>query len=358
MKRLKVTALALAAAGVGMKLGRVALRPRYRLSQKTVLITGGSRGLGLLMAHEFARQGARIVITARDAAELERAHDLLSRDGADVLAYPCDITIPSELDGLVATALDWFGTIDVLVNNAGTIQVGPMETMAFEDYERAMDTHFWAPLRLTAAVLPAMRRRHEGRIVNISSVGGLVSVPHLLPYCASKFALTGLSEGLAIELAKDGVKVTTVCPGLMRTGSARNAFFKGRHRAEYAWFSIADALPITSMSATRATRRIVTACRRGETRLVLSWQAKLITVANALFPGTTATVSSWINGLLPSSDGQPQYAKRGSEIASTLPYSPLTVLADRAARRTNQQPPSTLRWASNASFSVEGWHTV
>ena len=256
---------------------------------------------------------------------------------------------PAQLKSLVATAIDWFGSIDVLVNNAGTIQVGPMDTMTFADYERAMETHFWGPLRLTTAVLPEMRHRGEGRIVNISSVGGMVAVPHLLPYCASKFALTGLSEGMRAELAKDGVLVTTVCPGLMRTGSARNATFKGRHRAEYAWFSIADALPFTSMNAQRATRRIVTACRRGEARLVLSWQAKLITVANALLPGLTAGLSSLANRLSPRSEGHARpEAKRGSESESSLSPSVLTVLADRAARRNNEMPPSALRWIGRA----------
>src|SRR6185503_4123757 len=120
------------------------------------------------------------------------------------------------------------------------------------------------------AVLPEMRARREGRIVNITSIGGKISVPHLLPYSASKFALVGLSEGLRAELAKDGIVVTTICPGLMRTGSPRNATFKGQHRAEYAWFSIGDSLPVTAMSADRAARQILTACKRGEAEVVLS----------------------------------------------------------------------------------------
>src|SRR5204863_5194639 len=120
------------------------------------------------------------------------------------------------------------------------------------------------PLFTTLSVLPAMRRQGEGRIVNISSIGGKIAVPHLLPYDASKFALTGFSEGLRAELLKDGIYVTTVCPGLMRTGSPRNADFKGQHEAEYAWFSIGDSLPGMSMSAEAAAERIVTAFRQGE----------------------------------------------------------------------------------------------
>src|SRR5204863_2590958 len=125
----------------------------------------------------------------------------------------------------------------------------------------------------TLDVMPDMRARREGRIVNISSIGGKVSVPHLLPYSASKFALVGLSEGLRAELAKDGIVVTTVCPGLMRTGSPRNAQFKGQHRAEYAWFTLSDSMPFFSQSAERAARQILSACRHGEAEVVLSLPA-------------------------------------------------------------------------------------
>lgn len=141
--------------------------------------------------------------------------------------------------------------------------------MTLKDYEDAMKTHFWGPLYAMMAVLPEMRARRAGRIVNISSIGGKVGVPHLAPYCASKFPLTGLSQALHAELATDGIKVTNVCPGLMRTGSPRNATFKGQHRAEYAWFTISDSLPFTSISAERAARQILAACKRGEAEVVL-----------------------------------------------------------------------------------------
>src|SRR5690606_33875253 len=110
---------------------------------------------------------------------------------------------------------------------------------------------FWGPFYCIDAVLGGMRRRGEGRIVNVSSVGGRVGVPHMVPYCAGKFALVGFSESLRAELRSSGIRVTTVCPGLMRTGSPRNALFKGRHRAEYAWFAIADSLPLATISSER-----------------------------------------------------------------------------------------------------------
>src|SRR5919201_401355 len=237
--------LATAAAGA-LFAARALVRAQraYDVRGKTVLITGGSRGLGLVLARELAREGARIAICARDATELERAREDLAARGADVLAVPCDLTKRAQVEELVNDVRAHFGRIDVLINNAGVIQVGPIDVMTLEDYEEAMRTHYWGPLYAILAVLPQMRQRGEGRIVNISSIGGKVSMPHLLPYNASKFALVGLSEGLRAELAKDGIVVTTVCPGLMRTGSPPNAYFKGQNEKEYAWFAISDALPL------------------------------------------------------------------------------------------------------------------
>src|SRR5439155_26253999 len=143
------------------------------------------------------------------------------------------------------------------------------------DYQESMDVHFWGPLHAMNAVLPLMRARGGGRIVNISSIGGKVGVPHLAPYCASKFALVGLSESAAAELRKDNIYLTTVCPGLMRTGSARNALFKGRNEQEYTWFTLSGSLPGMSQCAERAARRIVNACRWGEPELITSLPAAL-----------------------------------------------------------------------------------
>src|SRR5205085_5737710 len=139
--------------------------------------------------------------------------------------------------------------------NAGIIGVGPIQTMTLADFEEAMKINFWSAVYTIEAVLRDMIRRGSGRIVNITSIGGKISVPHLLPYCASKFALVGLSEGLHAELTQQGIVVTTVCPGMMRTGSPRNAEFKGRHRAEYAWFSIGGSLPLISIDSHVAAKR-------------------------------------------------------------------------------------------------------
>jgi short-subunit dehydrogenase len=308
----------------------------YDLKDKTVLITGGSRGLGLVMAREFAREGSRLAICARDQDELEQARIDLETLGAEVLAVRCDVRNKQDVAQMVSAVNNRFGHVDVLVNNAGVIQVGPIEVMTAEDFELAMKAHFWAPLNTIMAVLPSMRQRKAGRIVNISSIGGKVSVPHLVPYSASKFALVGLSKGLRAELMKDGISVTTICPGLMRTGSPRNAEFKGKHRYEYAWFSISDALPLLTVSAENAARQIVRACKRGQAELVISLPAKIAVLFDSLFPEATSRILGLTNQWLPDAGGVGTERVKGKDSASSWSPSWLTTLNDEAAIRNNE----------------------
>ena len=308
----------------------------YDLKNKVVLVTGGSRGLGLVLAREFAAEGARLAICARDEEELDRARADLESRGAEVMTHRCDVTNREDVLRMIAAVETGFGAVDVLVNNAGVIQMGPIEVMTPADFEKAMNAHFWAPLNTMMAVLPRMRARKSGRIVNISSIGGKVSVPHLVPYCASKFALTGLSRGMRTELLKDGIAVSTICPGLMRTGSPRNAGFKGKHRYEYAWFSISDALPLLSVSAERAAREIVSACRTGRAELVISVPAKLAVLFDNLFPELTSDLFGLANRLLPAPGGIGQREAKGKESSSVFSPSWLTTLNESAAMRNNE----------------------
>lgn len=333
------TAWAVAAGSLGAFLGaRAVVRHRRRISfaGKTVLITGASRGLGLVMARKFAEEGANVAICARNDDDLTRARADLRSYGVDVLGVQCDVTARPQVEGMIDGLNRHFGGIDVLVNNAGTIAVGPMETMTVADYEEAMKTHFWAPLFTTLAVLPQMKARGAGRIVNVSSIGGKIAAPHLLPYSASKFALVGFSEGLRAELEKDNIYVTTVCPGLMRTGSPRNALFKGRHREEYTWFTLSDSLPPASISADTAARRIIRACRYGEAETMVSFPARLATTIHGVFPGMTSELSAWIHQMLPEPGGIGTGRALGKESETDLTRSKLTALTQQAAVANNE----------------------
>jgi NAD(P)-dependent dehydrogenase (short-subunit alcohol dehydrogenase family) len=308
------------------------------LRGQVVVITGSSRGLGFALAQEFARKGARLVICARNERDLERARRALVDLGAEVLAVPCDVGERAQAQRLIDEATVRFGRVDVLVNNAGTIMVGPLEVQTLADFEEAMASMFWSTVYTSLAVLPQMRQRKSGRIVNITSIGGKVSVPHLLPYGAAKFAAIGFSEGLHAEVAKDGVKVVTVVPGLMRTGSPINAIFKGKHQQEYSWFSLGDSLPVTSMSARRAARQIVRATRQGRPEVMLSLQAQAAARLHGLFPGTASAVLGVVNRFLPASGGVGQERRLGKESETRVTQSFLTTLGQRAARRYQLHP--------------------
>ncbi|HUN84755.1 MAG TPA: SDR family NAD(P)-dependent oxidoreductase [Terracidiphilus sp.] len=276
-----------------------------RLRGKVVLITGGSRGLGLALAQEFGRRGAKLVLTARDIEELERAKSLLIRQNAienpaDILVLPADLRKPEEADYVVQSATERFGRVDILVNNAGIITVGPVEDQTVRDFHDAMDSNFFSGVHCTFAVAPQMLRRKDGVIVNIASIGGKVAFPHLLPYTASKFACVGFSEGLNAELRSKGIHVLTVCPGLMRTGSHIHALFTGDLAREYQWFSLLANMPGISTSAARAARRIVRAAILGETEIAITVPAIAASRLSNLAPGVSARVMGAVNRVLPS----------------------------------------------------------
>jgi NAD(P)-dependent dehydrogenase (short-subunit alcohol dehydrogenase family) len=314
-------------------------RKPIHFRDRVVVITGGSRGLGLLMARELAAEGARIAILARDPAELDLARrELAAVGGQRVLALPCDVGNEDEVRWAIELAAERFGQLDVLINNAGVIQAGPLEHMTIRDFEEAMRIHFWGPFFATLASLPYLRRQETGRIVNISSIGGRIAIPHLAPYSASKFALAGLSDGLRSELAREGIYVTTVFPGLLRTGSHVNARFKGKREEEFAWLALADATPLTSMAGRRAARRILEACRYGEPALTLTPQAKAIAIANTVAPNAVARLLELAARLLPGprKDGGGEEARPGWQSTSRWVPSLLTRLADEAAVENNE----------------------
>jgi NAD(P)-dependent dehydrogenase (short-subunit alcohol dehydrogenase family) len=186
-------------------------------------------------------------------------------------------------------------------------------------------------------IVPSMRRRGFGRIVNISSIAGRIAVPHLAPYCASKFALTGLSDAVRTELDQYGIRVTTVAPGLMRTGSPVNADMKGRHEAEYAWFAISDSLPGLSASAESAASQIIEACRYGDPELTITLPAKIAIIANHLVPGAIARAMIVANRFLPGpSEVDGERGKRGADSRSRWAPSAATALTDKAAVVNNE----------------------
>jgi len=311
------------------------------LRGKVVLITGGSRGLGLAMAREFGSRGAIVAICARDDDELHRAQNDLIARGVRLHTFVCDVSDRQQVESMVQELAEQLGPVDVLVNNAGIINVGPFSEMDLEEFGHAMKVMFWAPLYTTLAVLPSMRARNRGSIVNITSIGAKVSVPHLLPYSCAKFAALALSEGLHTELAPDGIRVTTIVPGLLRTGSHLNAEFKGKQAHEYTWFATAAATPLISIGAARAARSIVCATIRGDSEKILSIPADAAARFHGLFPGLTSELLSLVNRMLPTGTQLSGDARPGHHVEAGLNsrmWKLITVLGRNAAKSLNELP--------------------
>jgi short-subunit dehydrogenase len=334
---LLIAACIILTVSVLLLLNRQWLEQSYTLSNKVILLTGGSRGLGLVMARQLLQAGARLAICARDEAELQRTRTELEQQG-EVLALTCDVTNQAQVEQMVQQVQQRFGVIDILINNAGADIVGPLENLTIQDYDDLIKLHFWAPLYTSYAILPQMQQRKSGRIVNISSIGGKVVSPHMVAYCASKFALVGLSESMRTELARTGIAVTTVCPGFIRTGVIEHAIMKGQNRKEFAWFSIGDSLPLISTSAERVARATIAGLRRGDAEVIVPFPAWLATKFYALFPGFTSNLLSFANRLLPKPGGIGQERAFGADSHSSWSPSWLTALSNRAAQRNNEIP--------------------
>jgi short-subunit dehydrogenase len=309
------------------------------LAGEVAIVTGASRGLGLELARELGRHSVRLVICARHASALREVADQLRADGVEVTAISCDITEESSARLLVDTALSTYGRLDIVVNNAGIIQVGPVASSQLSDYESAIRTMALAPVRLTLTALPVMRERGHGRILNITSIGGKISVPHLLPYCMAKFAVVAFSEGLRAELGSGPITVTTAVPGLMRTGSHVQAMFRGQREKEFTWFSLGASLPLISKDATRAAKRIVSAMRGRRAEVILTPFGQVAARGAAIFPTITARVLHAVSLTLPkAADGSGELA-RGEELRPALSgrlFDRLTTLGRSAARRLNE----------------------
>lgn len=308
------------------------------LHGQVALVTGGSRGLGLLIAQEFAREGCKIAICARDYAELQTARAEILKSGADVFIVKCDVSNRAEVESMVAQVTNHYGQIDLLVNNAGIIEVGAVQDMTIEDFEEAMGIDFWGVVYATLAVLPQMRTRKAGRIVNITSFGGKVAVPHLLPYSAAKFAAHGFSLGLNGELAQEGITVTAIAPTTLRTGSYVNVPYKGDAQKEFNWFSLGASVPGLSMSAERAARQVVEATKRGEAERILGLQAVVGSKFYALFPNLSADLSGFANRLMPRPGGTRTVQGQPLQKQAASPLQTLLSLGKQAAQRLNQYP--------------------
>ncbi len=315
---------------------------------------GASRGLGLLVSQELLERGFTVHGCARDAAELEGAARILTASvppseewASRFVPHVCDVRDADAVARLVRDVVDAEGRLDVAIHVAGVIQVGHADALTLGHYHDAVDTMLWGPVHLALAVVPVMRAAGRGRIGIVSSVGGLVAVPRLVPYSVAKFGAVALAEGLYAELAGTGVTVTAVTPGLMRTGGHVHARFVDDPPSDYAWFAPAASLPLLSVSAPRAAYRIVEGVLAGRPTVELTPLTMVARRVHGLAPALTVRTLGLVSRLLPGPatraadpgstagpavEGADARKALGSRIVDALSVD------DRAARRHNEVP--------------------
>jgi short-subunit dehydrogenase len=254
-----------------------------QISGKVVLITGASEGIGAACAREFASSGARLSLTARNAEGLHRAAP------PDALVTPGDITVDADRRRIVESTLERFGAIDILINNAGAGIYQPSWEMPMEEARSLMELNFFAPLAMTQLVVPLMRERRSGMLVNVGSIGGKVVLPWLTLYSVTKSALGALTEGQRVELMRDGVRTMLVCPGYVKTGFQKNV------RSGQAPEKVQNArrFAITPEQCAQAIRRGV---ERDARTIVTPRSGWLFVLAMRLFPSIVEARMAAING--------------------------------------------------------------
>ncbi len=243
-----------------------------RFKDQVVMITGGGRGIGHATALEFAEEGAKLVLAGRRMDALRTAAHECRELGVAAEAVHCDVAVEDDLNGLVTTAMEHYGRIDVLVNNAGVVAGGRLDEIGADDVGRMVGVNIWAPVRLTQLVLPHMRAAKSGAIVNVSSLAGRMGLPYYATYCASKFALRGFSEALRREVAPDGIHVMAVFPGGTATDMIESVEF--------------DRFGMSIATAGQVARAIVRGVRWKQAEVFIGIGESLISRWNDVMPWT------------------------------------------------------------------------
>lgn len=258
----------------------------------TVLITGASQGIGKATTLLFAQQGYDIVLAARQADRLEAVAAEVQALGRNALAVPTDVREPEQVNALVQKALERFGAIDVLINNAGVYLLGSVEDCTLKDWHQIIDTNLWGYIHTIYALLPHFLERGTGIIVNVGSIGGKVPIPYQVPYTASKYAVTGLTESLQAELKPKGIQVCGVHPNFIKTDLMERAIFRGKDeqdaRERHDFVEKALKSPILEKPE-QVAQAIWDAVKHQQSEVMVG-SANVSNAAYKLFPGAVQSV--------------------------------------------------------------------
>jgi ketol-acid reductoisomerase len=248
---------------------------KYDFRGRVVLVTGAASGIGRATAEAFARAGANVALTSRDTKQLEAIAEQLRPLGVKVSTHYLDVTDRGEAFAAIETVAKEFGRLDILVNNAGIGQCLRLGDLQGEDARKIVDTNLMGIIHCIQAALPIMKKQGSGQIVNVSSTAGHKGMPFLSVYCATKFAVRGLTESLRMELHKEGIEVISVCPGTTDTDFFRHAITNGKGWwLKSPWTHAPDGV----------AERILHACARHKREVVLTPEGKLMVIINKFVP--------------------------------------------------------------------------
>lgn len=309
------------------------IQSQFNFQDRVVLLSGGSRGLGLVIARQLVGKGARVAVLARDFEKLQEAAKEFSED--EFFAVSCDVGKSTEVRRAVTEVTQHFGGIDIVIHNAGLIQVGSFENMGSGDYRTSIETHFWGAYHLITETLSHLKKSDDPRVLLINSIGGKFGVPHLAPYCAGKFAMSGFAQAIEPELRSMGVSLTVAYPGLMRTGSPYNAGFKGHSREERFWFTLFDSLPVVTISAERAASQVIAALASGRAEVYPGAVGFLGVKASQIAPGAFRWGMRLMDLVLPR-PGRGKSGKLGRELGDDPRLEVGAVLTHFAAAKNNE----------------------
>jgi short-subunit dehydrogenase len=247
----------------------------YDLKDKVVAVSGASEGIGLATARAFAREGARLALGARSRDKIEELAKELRAQGAQVFAGALDVTDEMQVVRYFESLFAEWGYCVVLVNNAGVGCFAPVAELSVDLFDKVVQVNLYGALRCIRAVLPVMRARGRGQIINVSSTVGKRALPFVGGYCATKFALNALTESLRVEVADEGIDVILVCPGLTATSFRENAL-SSRHER--------PTVPLRGQSPDAVAAAIVRASKRRAREVIVSASGRALLTVNAVTP--------------------------------------------------------------------------
>jgi len=293
-------------AGIGGLAGYFAFKRKKRqftYQGKVVLVTGGARGLGYIMARQLVEEGAKVIICARDADQLDKAYVLLRNHGEVTYPYVCDITEKENIVQLAYFIKKRFGRLDVLINNTGTITINPIEQLPLNNYKKFIESHLWGPMQLVRVLIPLLSKSREAKIVNIFSVGGKISLAKSQPYDVNEIVHAVFYDNISRVITGKNIKLTAIYPEFKDQDLPVNLKLKGHSEQELAWSKFNESRPLISLYAENVGKQILKTAQIGKKTLTLPFPRELARIVNNINTELNLTLCQLVDHLVPHDSG-------------------------------------------------------